>query len=440
MTMVVFAGPTIGAAEIRARLDAVVLPPAALGDVLRAVRGAPRVIALIDGVFERVLPVWHKEILWALARGVHVFGAASMGALRAAELHQFGMVGVGRIFEGYRDGELEADDEVAVLHGPAEVGYAPVTEALVNMRATLERAQVENILDAKQSAAVAAVARALHYHERTWELVLERVGSAAPVHELRSWLPGGRVDQKRADASLLLDRVAEFIAQDPPPMQAKFAFAWTDAWEALYCWAATGETGEAVLDELRLQADRFPTVRQLAVLRLLARRELERTGLTLEPALLRETYEQFRARLSLWQRSDLERWLAASDLDATAFGALIEEEASIKWLAAQSVGVLGSAMLAELRATGAYASLAERAREKAQRLAAAGLDSVSIAQAGVDLAPLLARLSELSGGDPSGSTADLARRLGFADRTSLERAALRELLFLGIMHSKGDAT
>ena len=117
MSIVVFAGPTVPAARIRDRLDAVVLPPAAVGDVLRATGRAPRAIALIDGVFERVLPVWHKEILWAMARGVHVFGAASMGALRAAELHAFGMVGVGRIFEGYRDGALEADDEVAVLHG-----------------------------------------------------------------------------------------------------------------------------------------------------------------------------------------------------------------------------------------------------------------------------------------------------------------------------------
>ena len=45
-----------------------------------------------------------------------------MGALRAAELHAFGMRGVGRIFEAFRDGELEDDDEVAVVHGPAEPG------------------------------------------------------------------------------------------------------------------------------------------------------------------------------------------------------------------------------------------------------------------------------------------------------------------------------
>ena len=87
----------------------------------------PQAIGIIDGYFQWAPAVWHKEILWAIQQGVHVFGAASMGALRAAELAPFGMRGVGRIFEAYRDGVLpgsgdepfEDDDEVAVVHGPA---------------------------------------------------------------------------------------------------------------------------------------------------------------------------------------------------------------------------------------------------------------------------------------------------------------------------------
>ena len=60
-----------------------------------------------------------------MSQGIHVFGSASMGALRA-ELCPFGMVGVGRIFEAYRDGELEDDDEVAVIHGPPRPAILPV--------------------------------------------------------------------------------------------------------------------------------------------------------------------------------------------------------------------------------------------------------------------------------------------------------------------------
>src|SRR5512132_542369 len=110
----IFTGPTLAPAEARAVLGATYLPPAAQGDVLRAALRRPHAIGIIDGYFERVPAVWHKEILWAMAQGIHVFGSSSMGALRAAELHAFGMIGIGAIFEAYRDGELEDDDEVAV--------------------------------------------------------------------------------------------------------------------------------------------------------------------------------------------------------------------------------------------------------------------------------------------------------------------------------------
>ena len=96
--------------------------PVAQGDVYRAVTAVEPLesIGIIDGQFDHVPAVWHKEILWAMDRGVHVYGSASMGALRAAELHAFGMEGVGEIFECYRDGTLEDDDEVAVVHGAAD--------------------------------------------------------------------------------------------------------------------------------------------------------------------------------------------------------------------------------------------------------------------------------------------------------------------------------
>lgn len=83
-------------------LQATYLPPVSQGDIAGLLRRRPRVIGIIDGYFERVPAVWHKEILLALSAGVHVVGGASMGALRAAELHSFGMVGVGEVFAWYR--------------------------------------------------------------------------------------------------------------------------------------------------------------------------------------------------------------------------------------------------------------------------------------------------------------------------------------------------
>ncbi|MDO8943743.1 MAG: TfuA-like protein, partial [Desulfobacterales bacterium] len=93
MTAVVFIGPTISAAAARAEFRSghrlLCHGPAAQGDVYRAALERPSAIGIIDGYFDRVPSVWHKEILWAMSQGVPVFGGASMGALRAAELETF---------------------------------------------------------------------------------------------------------------------------------------------------------------------------------------------------------------------------------------------------------------------------------------------------------------------------------------------------------------
>ncbi|HCU97270.1 MAG TPA: hypothetical protein DHU96_33000, partial [Actinobacteria bacterium] len=94
-TPVVFAGPSLGEAHARAALPgAVILPPARCGDVLSVLRLRPAAIVLIDGLYDTTPAPWHKELLWALEARVPVVGAASMGALRAAELDRFGMIGV----------------------------------------------------------------------------------------------------------------------------------------------------------------------------------------------------------------------------------------------------------------------------------------------------------------------------------------------------------
>src|SRR6185369_3188776 len=98
----VFLGPSLPVAEAAGILPAATfLAPARMGSVYRAVHDGARTVGIVDGFYERVPAVWHKEILWALAEGVRVYGAASMGALRAAELDTYGMIGVGEIYRQY---------------------------------------------------------------------------------------------------------------------------------------------------------------------------------------------------------------------------------------------------------------------------------------------------------------------------------------------------
>jgi hypothetical protein len=243
---VVFLGPTLPhqrAAELLPGAD--LRGPAVIGDIYRAVRGGARAILLVDGCFERVPSVWHKEILWALSRGVAVFGAASMGALRAAETAEFGMVGIGEIFADFHSGRLVADDEVAVLHQPAMGGYRPLSVALVDIRATVNAAVASGVLREHTGQKMLATAARTFYAERDYETLLAGLvdssgadtgadGDAVDEAELaafRDWLPDGQVSRKAQDAILALRRLARAGPDHRPA--ARFRFAHTHQWQLL---------------------------------------------------------------------------------------------------------------------------------------------------------------------------------------------------------------
>jgi hypothetical protein len=232
VTTIVFVGPTLPAAEVAARLPgAIVAPPVAVGDVLELARARRfRRIAIIDGYFERMAAVWHKEILLALERGIAVWGASSMGALRAAELAPFGMVGVGSIYRDFKRGVLVADDEVAVAHLPAEYAFTPTSDALVNLRHGLARAPM---LTARTRATLVELARARFYRERSWDrLVADGRTAAVPARQLDALAAWPKPDRKADDARLLLRR----LARDRIARPAKLRVPRTWALQQLEAW------------------------------------------------------------------------------------------------------------------------------------------------------------------------------------------------------------
>jgi hypothetical protein len=218
---VVFLGPTLDVAEARTVLDADYRPPCQYGDVLRAVWQGARRIGIVDGLFHGVRSVWHAELLLALEEGVEVVGAASMGALRAAECADFGMVGVGEVFARYRGGELERDDAVAVVHLGSARGYRPITDALVDMRDAYEAAASAGIIDGTASAQLCDLATSLHYTERTHRRVAaEAMGEGIVVDTapLLAFLSVHRPTLKQRDTLALLMHIADLPAPRLTPL------------------------------------------------------------------------------------------------------------------------------------------------------------------------------------------------------------------------------
>jgi hypothetical protein len=445
MNICIFVGPTLKREEVAAACDAVCLPPVAQGDVYRVARQKPRAIGIIDGYFNGAPSVWHKEILWALTQGIQVFGSASMGALRAAELHSYGMRGLGRIFEAFRDGVLEDDDEVAIVHGPVETGFAALSEPMVNIRATLERAEADGLLSASTRRDLEAFAKSLFFPRRSWPAILGS-GSAHGVSEvelqaLAGWLPRGRIDQKREDALAMLAAINQALAEPVPP-RPSFEFEWTHFWDEMVARlsidpsvSAASSSGprQGVLEELRLEGpESYAQAKAPALLRLFAGLEAKRRGREPSREESSAALSRMRAVRGLYTRAALDAWLARNDLDAAALECLIEDHARSEAVAGLSGPSLDRHLLDELRLSGAYERLAERARQKKNVLAAHGVDGVEGAAPGPSAAALRLWFFEQRLGRPVPDNIEaFARELGFVDLAEFDGALRREWLYLG---------
>jgi hypothetical protein len=460
LDVVVFSGPTLAPASVAEALPgALCLGPIQRGEVLRVLRHAPQIICIVDGLFGGALPVWHKEILWALERGVRVFGAASMGALRAAELAAFGMVGVGRIFEAYAREELEDEDEVTVVHAGPERDYRPTSEALVDMRATLEAALERGVIGPEDRTRLVELARATFYAERSYVSLLagaEQAGVGAPARRaLAEFLQdkGNRRSLKREDALECLGVIRRQLAAAgsetaPTPSPPSFQFSYTDAFDALLSEERASEerlseaSGAAAGGDLA-HARELPSELLVEELQLLGPE-------VFEPLLRQATARALRVvlgtadggapegtlDLDMLQRSsaqrssghgldNLQRMLAELDLSPADYRAWMREEARIREVEERTHGVLQAQFAPLLRALGDYPRVAQRARHK---LHVCGVAAAPVATGEADDVWRTYFEGTLNLDVPEDLDA-YAASVGFRDRSQLYTAVTRELEF-----------
>lgn len=442
MNAIIFVGPSLPQSG-RPAIDGLgYRPPAALGDLLSAAFERPHSIGVVDGYFEGVPSVWHKEILWAMSQGVHVFGSGSMGALRAAELADFGMQGVGRIFEAYRDGTLTEDDEVAVLHGPPELGYVALTEPMVNIRFSLAKAVADGAIDETIRREVERSGKALFYKHRRWDAILAATRTRSPaiaddLEHFNEWLVLNAVDQKQADAIEMISVMTGFLDTEPPSQSVGFDFAWTQMWDRIFAetrGTASGivEAGgtirtEDVLDELRLDRDRYHRAVDRSLARHLAVRLARRLSLDAPSEDKRTALAALRATHGLHRGAELDAWLKEQHTNRGWLENVIEQNVAVDQVRAMVSSDLDAYKLDDLRLSGAYSGLVERAIKKRRALTERGLHDLDPRAANVTPATLLARYF----GD-EGIPTDIdnaARDLGLADREELYAMLLREHLY-----------
>ncbi len=435
MSMVLFLGPTLAADEAQAALAAagagdgvVLLPPAAQGDVYRAVRDhRPAVIGLVDGYFHQVPSVWHKEILWAMASGVAVYGAASMGALRAAELQAFGMIGTGKIFDAYVvgrfapfDDRFENDDEVAVLHGPPETGYLRLSEALVDIRRALADAEMAGLVDRAARDALLAAATALPFGERCLDATLDAAGAAAGPDvrpALRDWWHDHAVSQKREDALALVAALAAHAASARtgvagPASPVSLRFQRSGVWEAFVRAEEARQVQSLSADDARVVAALQRDPRRWADACRIAARTAG------GPTDTRAAFEAWRASRGLRTGADLADWMVGNRLDDTGLTLLFARAVQRSGAGATAAPLRD--VVDHLRLTDGFATLHERALREDAILA--GLPHAATLPAAEAVVTLAAHYGLIATGLAAEPLPAVAKRLFYPDTASFVAA------------------
>lgn len=231
---IVFGGPSISQDLRKCFPNFLFKGPAQQGDIYQAAEfGNCHQLILLDGYYKSVPAVWHKEIIYALNKGIIVVGSSSLGALRAVELEPYGMKGYGKIFSWYRSGLLTRDPDVAVVHTSDHDDYRTLTIPIVNILASLEESSAP--ISDSIIGSVLELSRSIYFENRTLSALLNRIRDSDLIDchkdQVLDILTNRYVDQKFKDSEATLKWVAatESFTQE----ESKEPLSETIYWDAL---------------------------------------------------------------------------------------------------------------------------------------------------------------------------------------------------------------
>lgn len=214
---IVFIGPSLSREKAKKIFDADYRPPARKGDFLRLAADfdlSKMAVGFVDGVFLHDYPPTPIEVYHLLRKnGVLLVGAASLGALRAVELEKFGMVGIGKIFQLYKRGKLNADDEVAVTFAP-EGDYRLQSEAMVDIRYNLYLAHKNKVISENTKLVLVKLAKEIYFPHRKYMYILEEAKNKYPkleseIDSFDRYIRSNRKSLKEMDAIRLVKYLKE---------------------------------------------------------------------------------------------------------------------------------------------------------------------------------------------------------------------------------------
>ena len=207
---IVYLGPTLSREKAVKILDADYRDPAKKGDFLMLSQDSDekKYVGFVDGVFLHDYPPSPIEVYHlATRKNIELIGASSLGALRAVELEKFGMKGIGKIFQLYKNGIINADDEVAVTF--VRENNILQSEAMIDIRFNLFLAYKKGIITNQTKKRIAKIAKNIYFPFRNYEDIIKLTQQQLPsiydeLEGFRSYILKNRDSLKARDAIKLL--------------------------------------------------------------------------------------------------------------------------------------------------------------------------------------------------------------------------------------------
>jgi len=404
-------------------------PPARQGDILSdAVEVQPERILLIDGEFLQNLSVWHKELVFALSKEIKVYGAASMGALRAADLWRQGMIGAGEIFRWYRDGLTEDDSEVALLyHRDLKGVYQSVTIPLVDIRATLWHYAEMLAISVDIQEALLSAARAIHFTLRA-EMALLAAWIPILGENTAAFLVNNLISQKYLDAEWLLTNY-QTLQQDPQSVKptdkslSKFFWAQYDR-DRLVTVSSTRVAQQNIEGYVALNAIDYPQIFWDAKNFHLTHKLAEMLGVQVAELDVEVEQQRFLMRHNLTGMGEIENWIRQNNLTIGEFLLLMIKMATVRklhhWLASSLVPIESTKLTLDyLKIHNSYIYWAKECVEKESKIQARKVDDTLLINAAKPVEVQLNEHCQKTGLTVDGSVEDFVTETGFSTRYEL---------------------
>ena len=218
---IVFLGPSLKLEKAKNIINADFRPPAKKGDFIKLSLFADnRKVVLIDGVFLQDYPPTPIEVFQVIRKtNFKVYGASSIGALRAVELEKFGMEGIGKIFEFYKKDIINSDDEIAVTF---DSDYNLLSEAMIDIRYNIFLAWKRQIIDKETKQIMVKLAKSIYFPFRSYDNIIEKSLDMYSLHKksilnFKDYISNNRISLKELDALRALTFISSL--QEKPEEQ-----------------------------------------------------------------------------------------------------------------------------------------------------------------------------------------------------------------------------